>query len=200
MGWIIIGQAEIETSELGEAAFHGKNDVVARAIDDGVNWSTEGSKILEGAIYGQHLNLMRKLLTAGSPVADGTYYIAYDYFREAISDLPARPALLEKIEASRRWPEFNWALVREEVSLARELLHKGVPINERIVISHGMGSLCPIHYAVRKGNFELIELVVEAGADINALTDSGKSPLRLVAENILLSNEQRKKIANYLVP
>lgn len=198
MSWISVGRADIETTELGAAAFDGKIEVVRPALVAGVSWATEGTHLLHAAIYGGHLELAQEILRAGSPLDQNTYYISFDYLPQMLERLPANPELMEKIEASRRWPAFARALVDEDVDLARKLLQKGVPIQDRILISHGMGNLCPIHYAVRSGNMTLIRMLVVAGADVNALSDKDLSPLRMVAQNTSLGPKQRKEIIHYL--
>jgi hypothetical protein len=198
MAWISVGRADIKISELGSAAFEGERSAVLAAIQSGINWRQEGCDLLHGALYANDLELVKTILAAGSPVCDESYYVAFDYSPAALALLPARPELTKKIEASRRWPAFNWALVNEDEPLAQKLLEQGVPINDSILISHGMGNLSPIHYAVRKGNLRLVRMVVEAGANVNSLNPEGKSPLRLVLENPLLPSSQRKEVAAYL--
>lgn len=191
MAWISVGRADIETTDLGQSAFNGESSTVLEKCMSGINWEFEGSSVIDGALYGKHLELACAVLRAGSPVEESTYFIAFDFCPQMLLHLPSNPELVRKIEASRRWPEFNWALVNQDVDRARELLSKGVSINERILISHGMGMLCPIHYSVRNANVQLIKLVLEGGANPNALTNDGKSPLRLVGENTLLTRTDR---------
>ena len=196
--WIVLGRAEIPTTELGEAAFEGRMEVVDAALARGIDWSQETTDPLHGALYGGRVELARRLLSAGSPVSDDTYGVAYFHARDVLSELPPRPEVVARIEAGDRRFRFNWALVRGEVETARALLAKGVPIDEPILLSHGMGELRPIHHAVRGSRFELIRMVAEAGADLNALTPGGRSPLRMVAENIHFDRKERREILRWL--
>lgn len=196
--WIVLGRAEIPTTELGEAAFEGRTELVDAALARGIDWGEETTDPLHGALYGGRPELARRLLAAGSPVSDDTYAIAYHHAPDILPELPPRPAVVERIEAADRRFRFNWALVRGEVETARALLAKGVALEAPILLSHGMGELRPIHHAVRGASFELIRLVAEAGADLNALTPEGTSPLRMVAESIRFEARERRGILRWL--
>ena len=173
-------------------------EVVDAALARGIDWSRETTDPLHGALYAGRLELARRLLSAGSPVSDETYSVAFQHARGFLAELPPRPEVVERIEAADRRFRFNWALVRGEVQEARELLAKGVPIDDALLLSHGMGELRPIHHAIRGARFELIRLVAEAGADLDALTPEGKSPLRMVAESIRFDRKERREILRYL--
>ena len=41
----------------------------------------------------------------------------------------------------------------------------------------------PLHYAAQKGHKEIIELLITNGADLNAKTGRGTTPLHLAAAN-----------------
>jgi hypothetical protein len=190
---------EFETTDLGYAAYEGRVDAIDAEIRRGVDWRTEKEHLLHGALFGNHVELAKKILAAGSPVTDDTYPVSFQYCPEFLQSLPPRPEILQPLERKKRKWDFNQALVDQDLAKARELLEQGAPVNEPEGILAGGEPFYPIHYAVRKGNLDLIRLVVDAGADVNVLTPKeGKSPLRLIAENILLSASQRRNAYRFL--
>jgi len=102
--WIVKGRAEFETTDLGAAAFDGKVDEVRDAIRAGVNWSEEGQQPLIAALYGEHFELARELLRAGSPVDESTYRLLFHHARELLSELPPNPELLSEVVKDWRTP------------------------------------------------------------------------------------------------
>ncbi|EAX98692.1 ankyrin repeat protein, putative [Trichomonas vaginalis G3] len=54
------------------------------------------------------------------------------------------------------------AIINNRVDVARNLLSRGANVN--YVDRYG---LSPIHYAIKASNYEMLELLVEYGANIN---------------------------------
>jgi ankyrin repeat protein len=50
-------------------------------------------------------------------------------------------------------------------------------------VQHSSGELTPLHFAVRNGHLETVELLLDAGADVNALVADGKDSLGLAVFN-----------------
>jgi hypothetical protein len=186
------GHLDIWTTPLGEFAFRGDVAAVKAALEEGVDWSIEGTEMLHGALYGGHSLLARMVVGADSPVTDESYAIAFQHCYEALAAFPPRPDLIARLSAEQRQHRFCWALVEGAVDTVRKLLEEGVELEAPLLLTYGMGTLRPIHYAARGANVEVIRLVVAAGADVNTLTDDGKSPLRLVAESAGATRAQRR--------
>ena len=183
------GQADIEATQLAVWAYEGREDLIFQAP---IDWSTEGTHILYAAILGQHFKLCKRLLTLGSPVDFSIYRGATDYFPLFLPELPANPAVMEKIETDSLYGRFNWAIVREQKQLVFELLPKVWNLNLPILLTHGMGEMRPIEYAVRKGNIDIMSKLIQAGADVTILSSEGKSLSRLILESDLEPNVRKK--------
>lgn len=69
-----------------------------------------------------------------------------------------------------------------DIGFAEFLLSKGADINEASTSGDAPG-WAAIHYAVRNGNEELVRFLVKNGANVNAITADGKTPLSLSLSN-----------------
>jgi len=180
------GRADIFTTQLGVWAYEGKSDL----IFDGrpINWEKEGTGLLYAAILGNHAEIARKLLAAGSPVDFGSYMGAHDYFPEFLNELLLNPEFVAIIDRRKTYIDLNFCLMRGETYKLTELLVKvkklKLDLDEPILLSHGIGSLRPIEYTLRKGDSAALALIINAGANINFLKE-GKSLLRIVLESDL---------------
>lgn len=180
--FISVGPLDLPTTQKGLQAFEGAEDLVfdGRPFD----WTLEGTQPLIGAVLGKHRELAVRLIRAGSPIDRDVYGTAFTHLPELLSELPPNESLAEEFRRARDWTVLNWAILRGESENVRRLLSNHFPINEKVLLTHGMGSLAPIHYAVRGGSLEVIGLVIGAGADVNLLSNDGKSPLRVLLENV----------------
>ena len=64
------------------------------------------------------------------------------------------------------------AIVKGDVEEVKQCLTLGEDVNLR-----GLGNMTPLHRAAQNGRKEMVELLIESGADVNAETDSGETPL-----------------------
>lgn len=198
--YIVHGRAEFETTDLGLAAYEGRTEDVRAFIQRGIDWATEGQQPLLTALYAGHTHIARELFAAGLPITDDTYRLVMAHAPELLSELPPRPELVTTIENDWRWVQFTNAVFVREPERARELMSDDIRrrIETPTLLSHGTGEMRPIHYAARRASLPLLRLVVEAGADVNALTGNGKSALRLVAETAGVDDATRREAVRYL--
>ncbi|XP_016842775.1 serine/threonine-protein phosphatase 6 regulatory ankyrin repeat subunit B-like [Nasonia vitripennis] len=63
------------------------------------------------------------------------------------------------------------------VDMARGFIQRGIPVDKKSLLCEHQ----PIHYAARMGRLELMLLYLDHGADVNALTADGSSPLHYAA-------------------
>jgi len=64
------------------------------------------------------------------------------------------------------------AIIKGDVEEVKQYLTLGEDVNLR-----GLGNMTPLHRAAQNGGKEMVELLIENGADVNAMTDSGETPL-----------------------
>ena len=64
------------------------------------------------------------------------------------------------------------AIIKGDLEEVKQCLILGSDVNLR-----GLGNMTPLHRASQNGHEEMVELLIENGADVNAMTDSGETPL-----------------------
>ena len=64
------------------------------------------------------------------------------------------------------------AIIKGDVEEVKQYLALGEDVNLR-----GLGNMTPLHRAAQNGRKQMVELQIENGADVNAMTDSGGTPL-----------------------
>lgn len=74
-----------------------------------------------------------------------------------------------------------------DINKVKELVAKGADVN----IKDSFEST-PLHFALRKQNYDIAKLLIEKGADVNVKDKEGKTPLKIAIE---MNNDD---IANFL--
>lgn len=97
--------------------------------------------------------------------------------RELPHDIPTQ---IEQ-DAQYEWTPLHWAVRRAQVDRITELA-----TNATLEARDAQGRT-PLHIAVLSGHAEIVELLIEQGADVNARDLWGNTPLRRLA----LVTEQR---------
>ncbi|KAJ8664811.1 hypothetical protein QAD02_006473 [Eretmocerus hayati] len=104
----------------------------------------------------------------------------------------------ELLPSSSKWDDYDFLrdLIRAgEVDKAKECLQMGFRVNKYSLCMHHLEHVhtTPLHAAVDLGNEELIKLLVEKGASINARDYNCDTPLTLAA------NSEKYQIVDYLL-
>ena len=73
---------------------------------------------------------------------------------------------------------LHWAASRNDVETARALLYAGATVR----VATRLGGYAPLHLASRAGHAEVVDVLLEAGADANRYTTTGATALHFAAE------------------
>jgi len=77
----------------------------------------------------------------------------------------------------------KYAVKAQSIPLLKMLLHKDPDVNSPE--EEGVGGSCPIHTAVRLGNTDIVRLLLENGANVNAKDHIGFTPLHIAVKEDL---------------
>lgn len=142
-----------------------------------------GATVLNGAVGVCREDLVRLLLDHGAEVSSagvlhvcvGAYMTDYDQqARHRIFDLlVARGANIEDQPEPGETP-LAMAAFAGDYECARKLLQAGA---RHDIPSPGAGGMHPLHVAISSKQVRVAELLIEAGADVNATADDGNTPL-----------------------
>ena len=70
---------------------------------------------------------------------------------------------------------LHWAAINNRVKIALFLLHHGANVNK----CGGLLNESPIHWAIRKNLCEMVDVLIQNGADLSIKSGSGLDPLHL---------------------
>jgi ankyrin repeat protein len=112
------------------------------------------------------------------------------------NDIPTIEALLESYcispdEVIDEYTLLGYAAEKGGKEVTKFILGKGADINP---LSDNPDVLTPLMSAVQGGNFEIVRMFIEAGADANEIRDAGRYPLLIAAE------WRREDLFDYLLP
>src|SRR5437762_9347618 len=110
---------------------------------------------------------------------------------EAVKSLLANGADVNAKESWHGETALIWAVSQKHAAVARELIAKGADVNARSTINKWerqqsaeprekwmpLGGLTPLEFAAREGCVNCIPVLVEAGAEVNAVDPDGITPL-----------------------
>ena len=159
--------------DIYEAASIGRTDLVARVLNDDPklldSHSPEGFTALALAAHFGHLETLKYLISRGGNVS-------------AVS-----------VHAMQVTP-LHAALFGRRVEAARVLIEAGADVTPKRGGTGGpRAGWTALHYCAGLGFAELIELLMERGADVNAVDDEGKTPLEVAIDS------DQKEIASLLI-
>lgn len=134
------------------------------------------------------LNLVKKIIKAGAPVntfRDDTFtpltYALYNKNIPLVKLLVENGADVNLKDGDGRWP-LNDACSIGDLSLVKLMVSKGASVT----VSDDEYKYTPLHLAIRsdsEDSLKLVKFLVEKGADVNAVTKSGYTPLIYAGRN-----------------
>lgn len=166
-------------SEMIRAAFSGDLDKVKRCLGDGARIDAiyDGDyKVFQGADGGIPIGPFTALMAAieGDRYAIAEYLIARGC-KVDLGDLFYESPLW--LVAEKRKPS------RENDKIAELLVKRGAKVNVRTEMAiDGPIHETILHRAVGWGHTEMVKKLVEAGADVNAKTSHGKTPIDYITK------------------
>lgn len=159
-----------EVSLLCHAACGGNTGAVKLLLERGAEVKRHSGKLLTVAVVMNRVDLVKLLIEHGADVERTSYLGRLDDAERPIADL--------LIAHGKKVPD--WMLPRacrpdvstNELHRVTVLLDYGASLDD-----HGRYELTALHYAVRGGKLPLIKLLLERGAQVNALDEDGLTPL-----------------------
>jgi ankyrin repeat protein len=178
-------------SPLGFAAAHGQNSTVQLLLDNGAEVDTRGEfwgSSLGAALQGGEVDTVRQLLDAGADVNfRGGFYggalgiSAAKGTHAAEADMYVLRLLLDHgLKVDPREGDYGCplgaAVTNENLRMIDLLLTHGACVNS-------WSSYGPLHAAAQHHHEDLVRKFLQAGAEVDAFDESGRTPLYLVAED-----------------
>lgn len=195
------------TTALLYAIYYGYKDLVMALLEAGADATHENQygagTMSEAAMLGD-VDILRALLVNdanadwANPEGETALMIA-----ARSGNIPAAELLIQygaDLNAKENWggqSPLMWAAAQEQPEMMRFLIAHGAEINEqgmarlweRRILSEprpkdmNKGGFYPLHYAARQGCVECIQVLVEAGADLDVVDPDRVSPLNLALIN-----------------
>jgi len=176
-------------SALYRACFDGSLDIAKVLVDAGADVnlkSTEGFTPLYIAVGNKRKPLVEYLLSKGAPVDEknGPDGVAALFRACYVGSLDIVKVLVDAgADVNHKdnigFTCFYAAVQEKHKPIIEYLLSKGVRVNE----TNGQNNDTPLHKACVSGSLEVVKILVNAGADINAVNKQGKSSLDFAVEN-----------------
>ena len=148
-----------------DAAFHGHREIVAFLIEAaGGHYGFSIDIALQGAATNGHTDIARLLVQAGADVTvqNGDNKTPVDLANEQGHKTLAR--MLEQI------PKLFEAVAAGDLEAVKRLVEEEQSTNRR----HPRDGHTPLHEAVRQGRPEVVQVLLEAGADLSLRDKSGE--------------------------
>lgn len=82
---------------------------------------------------------------------------------------------------SGKWSQLHEAIDTLNLETFNALLEKNIDVNI-VSAQEDLRQLSPLHLAVQKGSVEMVQKLIDAGADINRTTTTGWTPLHMAID------------------
>lgn len=112
---------------------------------------------------------------------------------ESVLELIQQGADLKVTNFKMQTP-LEYALFFMEYKTVIQLVKHGAPVNANLFTLPNR----PLHIAVEENQLDLVKTLIEYGADINDVSDSGNTPLHIAVDNSK-NNKTSEKIAHFLL-
>lgn len=195
----LFSQEDFGQDPLYSATIRADIDGVKKALADGADINSQSENgytaLMWACTYSsrsEYAEVAKFLISAGAdvniPAVDGTTAIleAAENSKEITGLLLSNGANIKAVRNDGRgiFTSVTFGILMGSVDLefAEFILSKGVDVNEAAT-SGDVKGWAAIHYAVGNGNEGLVRFLVENGADVNAKTADGKTPLSLAGTN-----------------
>jgi ankyrin repeat protein/truncated hemoglobin YjbI len=159
-----------EVSLLCHAVCGGSIDATKLLLERGAEVKRQSGKLLTLAVLMNRVDLVKLLIEHGADVERAGYLGRLDDAERPVADLLI--ATGKKVPAWMMPRACRPDVSSNELHRVTVLLDYGASLEDR-----GRYGLTALHYAVRGGKLPLIKLLLERGAQANALDDDGLTPL-----------------------
>ena len=159
-----------EVSLLCHAVCGGSIDAMKLLLERGAEVKRHSGKLLALAVVMNRVDLVKLLIEHGADVERTGFLGRLDDAERPVADL--------LIASGKKVPDWMLPLAcrpdvsSNEIHRVTVLLNYGANLDD-----HGTYELTALHYAVRGGKLPLIKLLLERGAQANALDENGLTPL-----------------------
>lgn len=171
-----------------EAAKQGHDDVVRRLLQQGadpnVREDGDNTTPLHWAAAKGHIDVVRTLLDAGADVHGVGDVHTLDvigwatFFSSLKNDADRRGRLVDLLlERGARHHIFS-AMSMGDLDLIRKLVEENPDALDRRMSRFEQGQT-PLHFAMNQKRYDMLDLLLELGADVEAVDKNGQTPLVL---------------------
>lgn len=129
------------------------------------------------AAFWGHLNVVRLLVEAGADInnkKNSGMVVGMGLFPESIHIARKLYKLGYQDLIGCDFTPLLLAIIGRQTEVAKYLINNGADLNIRVI---GCNLTTPLHFAAQY-SYELCELLIEKGAEINAVDDNWKTPLK----------------------
>ena len=168
---------------LADAAEKGYEAAVRVLLDNG----TRNQDALVTAAAGGHVEILRLLLEQSAEIdgycsssTNALHQAALGGYSEAVRLLLDRGVKIDAVD-SRGWNALHYATIIGDVEIVRLLLARGAKINAVDRSDHNALHCAAKHGNVKGHSLDIARMLLEQGADRQARTKKGQTPLQLVS-------------------
>lgn len=131
---------------------------------------------------------------SGFPIPDGLYAKVLYENPEYLQLLPPNPSAIKAARATLAQSRLNHEFLEDEPSLenVKAALAEGADPKVAKFVAHHLVDFKPIHLAAKRASLEIIEFLIQSGADPDETAPDGKNPIRVILENENRTSQERR--------